>query len=224
MNNIAEVLFGMRDEDYKAFTASLLPTVDKDNIVGVRTPQLRALAKEMIVSGSAKEFVSLLPHRFFDENQLHAFILNEEKNFEKCVKEVDRFLPFIDNWATCDQLSPKIFYRKKAELPPYIEKWLGGGTYSIRFAVGAYMRYFLGDDLSAEYFERVVGITSDEYYVNMMRAWYFATALAKNYDFAIGVFERRSLDVFTHNAAIKKACESFRVGEKEKAYLKTLKR
>lgn len=224
MTYIQERLFALQDRKYRDFQSGLIPNVDKSIFIGVRTPDLKALAKELYKSEAAEEFLHALPHRYFDENQLHSFMLCLEKDFDRCIALTEIFLPYIDNWATCDQTSIKVFQKNREKLLPYIEKWIASDhTFTIRFGVSSYMRYFLGDDFKTEYAERVAAIKSEEYYVNMMIAWYFATALAKNYDEVIGFIERGVLDDFTHNKTIQKACESFRVTEEHKKYLKSLK-
>ena len=221
---IRDELFGLRDEKYGEFQAKLLPTVDPASIIGVRTPELRKLAKKMAKREEIGEFLGALPHQCFDENQLHAFILSEMKDYEKCIEEVSRFLPYIDNWATCDQLSPKVFKKHRQELLNPVKIWIcSDQTYTIRFAVGMLMEHFLNEDFDRAYPEMVSGIRSEEYYVNMMTAWYFATALAKQYDAVLPYIEGRRLDVWTHNKAIQKAVESYRIAPEQKEYLKSLK-
>jgi 3-methyladenine DNA glycosylase AlkD len=221
---IQKRLFALQDEKYRAFQIPLIPNVPEEAMIGVRTPALRQFAKELAKSGDAAEFLTDLPHQYFDENQLHAFILCEMKDFGRCIEEVCRFLPYIDNWATCDQLSPKVFKKHRAELFGYIREWLGSGeTYTMRFGIGMLMEHFLDEDFDPAYPEAVAQIRSDEYYVNMMIAWYFATALAKRYDEILPYIEKKRLDRWTHNKAIQKAVESNRVSDEHKAYLKTLK-
>ena len=221
---IQKRLFEMRDEKYRDFQAKLIPTVSPESIIGVRTPDLRAYARELAGTPQAKAFLGKLPHRCFDENQLHAFILSLEKDFDTCASEVNRFLPFVDNWATCDQLSPKVFAKHKSELLGYINLWLSSGeTYTVRFAVGMLMQHFLDGDFDISYAETVAAIRSDEYYVNMMVAWYFATALAKQYESVLPFIEKKKLDEWVHNKAIQKAIESYRVTDERKAYLRSLK-
>lgn len=221
---IREQLFELQDKKYAEFQAKLIPTVSPETIIGVRTPQLRAYAKQVAKMEKKQEFLQDVPHQYFDENQLHAFVISEEKEFDRCMQELERFLPYIDNWATCDQLSPKVFKKHKTELLPYIEKWLSSGhTYSMRFGIGMLMQHFLDDMFEVKYAERVAGIRSEEYYINMMIAWYFATALAKQYDSILPYIEKKRLDVWTHNKAIQKAVESYRITPQQKEYLKTHK-
>lgn len=224
MTEIQKRLFELQDEKYRDFQVKLIPTVDPATVIGVRTPELRKLAKELSKRDDIDAFLETLPHNHFDENQLHAFILSGMKDFTKCMTGVCGFLPFIDNWATCDQLSPKVFGKNKAELLAYINEWLQSDeTYTIRFAAGMLMEHFLDDDFDIKYPEMVAGIESDEYYVNMMRAWYFATALAKQYDSVISFIEEKRLDKWTHNKTIQKSVESYRITPEQKAYLKSLK-
>ena len=221
---IIERLNALRDPAYAEFQRKLIPTVAPESIVGVRTPELRALAKELIQTGEAEAFLNELPHRYFDENQLHAFILSEDKDFERCLSRVSAFLPYVDNWATCDQMSPKVFKKHSAELLPVIENWLHAEhVYTVRFAVGMLMEHFLDGDFDPRYLEWVSAVRSREYYVNMMVAWYFATALAKQYEAAFPYIRDRRLPVWTHNKAIQKAAESYRVPPEHKAALKACK-
>lgn len=217
-------LFNMQDEKYGAFQAKLIPTVEADTIIGVRTPELRKYAGQLLKRDDIQEFLNDLPHKYFDENQLHAFILSGMKDYEKCVNEVNKFLPCVDNWATCDQMSPKVFKKHRPELTGSIKVWLKSKeTYTIRFGIGMLMEHFLDDDFDLKYPEAVSKIRSDEYYVNMMTAWYFATALAKQYESVLPYIEGKKLDTWTHNKAIQKAVESYRITDEQKAYLKSLK-
>lgn len=218
-------LFSLQDLGYRAFQSRLIPTVDPDSIIGVRTPALRKYAKELAKNPEVSLFLSALPHAWFDENQLHAFLISEEKDFDTCVREVNRFLPYIDNWATCDQLSPRVFRKHRDELLPQIQIWLRSNrTYTIRFGIGMLMQHYLDDRFDPAYPELVAGIRSEEYYVNMMIAWYFSTALAKQYAQIVPFFETPRLDPWTHNKAIQKAVESFRITAEQKTYLRGLKR
>lgn len=225
MNEIQKYLFENQDLKYRDFQANLTPNLGKEDFIGVRTPVLKAYAKQLIKEGGAEEFIKILPHQYFEENQLHAFIISGEKSFKKCIAEVERFLPFVDNWATCDQLRPKCFAKNKEALLSFIYKWIESGeTYIVRFAVGMLMCHFLDDDFDEKYLKTVSDIRSDEYYINMMKAWYFATALAKQYEKTLPLIENGALDKWTHNKAIQKAVESYRITDEQKAYLKTLKR
>ncbi|MCR5016013.1 MAG: DNA alkylation repair protein [Ruminococcus sp.] len=221
---INAALTRLRDEEFAVFTQKTIPNLSADRFIGVRTPDLRKFAKELKKREDIGDFLAILPHRYFEEDQLHSFIISEEKDFSRCMELTEAFLPYIDNWATCDQLSPKVFAKHNSELLPYIDIWLvSEHTYTVRFAVGALMRYFLGDDFKSKYADRVAAIVSDEYYINMMRAWYFATALAKNYDDILPYIEQKRLDTWTHNKTIQKAAESFRVTDEHKQYLRSLK-
>lgn len=222
--DIRAALFELRDEEYRAFQGKLIPTVRPENFIGVRTPELRKLAKQMSKREGIGVFLADLPHRYFDENQLHAFILSEMKDFGECISAVERFLPCVDNWATCDQMSPKVFKKHRPELLERVRIWLESGhAYTVRFAIGMLMTHFLDEDFNADYLALVAGIRSEEYYVRMMAAWYFATALAKQYDAALPYIEERRLEPWTHNKAIQKALESYRVSEEHKCRLRSLK-
>ena len=223
-NEIVARLFQMRDAEYAAFQAKLIPTVGAEGIIGVRTPELRKLAKLLYKDGDAASFLTYLPHEYFDENQLHAFIISLESEFDGCAAHVESFLPHIDNWATCDQLSPKAFKREPEKLLPFIRSWIASdATYTVRFAIGMLMQHFLGSLFRTEYADMVAAIRSDEYYVNMMAAWYFATALAKQYDAVLPYLEGRRLAAWTHDKAIQKGIESRRLTDAQKEYLRTLK-
>lgn len=218
-------LFRLQDKEYRDFQIKLIPSVNKDTVIGVRTPALRKYAAQLFRREDIGAFLEELPHAFFDENQLHAFIISEIRDFEKCAAATDAFLPYVDNWATCDQLSPKVFAKHRRELLPYIRRWIGSGeTYIIRFGTGMLMSHFLDEDFDPVYPEMVAAIRSEEYYVRMMSAWYFATALAKQYERILPYLEDQRLDVWTHNMAIRKACESRRISPEQKNYLKKLRR
>ena len=224
VQDIQQELFRLQDQGYRDFQAKLLPTVALERMIGVRTPALRAYAKALSKTPAGESFLRDLPHAYFDEDQLHAFLLSEIRDFDRCVNQVDRFLPYVDNWATCDQLSPRCFKKHRRELLPYILRWIDSGeTYPVRFGVGMLMQHFLDEDFDPAYLSWVKKIESGEYYVNMMRAWYFATALAKQYDAAVCYLEQGALDPWTHNKAIQKAVESYRITPAQKEYLKTLK-
>ena len=225
MTEIESKLFALQDKAYGAFQAKLIPGMDPESFIGVRTPDLRRMAKEMMKEGGYEAFLSVLPHRYFDENQLHAFIISEMKDFDRCLAETERFLPYVDNWATCDQMSPKVFKKHRPELLETVKRWiLSDRVYTVRFAIGMLMEHFLDGDFDPAYPEFVATIRSEEYYVNMMRAWYFATALAKQWDAIILYVEENRLDVWTHNKTIQKAVESYRITDGQKEYLKTLRR
>jgi len=217
-------LFELQDTEYKEFTCKLIPTVDPDAVIGVRTPLLRKLAKEYARTPQAEEFMAALPHKYYEENNLHGFLIETIKDYDSAIRAVEEFLPFIDNWATCDQISPKVFKKHLPELYERIKIWLKSDrTYTVRFGVGMLMSLYLDDSFRQEMPELVAGIRSEEYYINMMIAWYFATALAKQPDAVMPFLQQRRLDKWTHNKAIQKAIESYRISEETKAYLRTLK-
>ena len=221
---IVEELFRMQDKDYALMQTKIIPTVAADRIIGVRTPALRTFAKSLYKDSDIDAFLSSVPHQYFDEDQLHAFILSLEKNFDKCIAEVDAFLPYIDNWATCDQLSPKVFKKHPEKLFPYIQSWIKSDrTYTVRFAIGMLMQHFLDERFDVKYADLAAAVRSEEYYVNMMIAWYFATALAKQYESILPYLEEKRLDDWVHNKAIQKSVESYRITDEQKTYLKTLK-
>lgn len=217
-------LFANQDTAYRDFQAKLIPNLEDGKMIGVRTPTLRKMAKQYAKQEDIGTFLDTLPHTYFDENQLHAFIISERKDFAQCIAELTRFLPFIDNWATCDQLSPKVFKKHRQELLPHINEWLASNlTYVVRFGIGMLMEHFLDEDFDLQYPETVSKLRSEEYYINMMIAWYFATALAKQYEAVLPFLENNKLAPWTHNKAIQKAVESLRITPEQKAYLKSLK-
>ena len=223
-DEITAELFRLQDKKYAAFQAKVIPTADAESIIGVRTPELRSLAKRIFKDEDTALFLECLPHQYFDENQLHAFVISLEKDFYKCIAEVEAFLPFIDNWATCDQLSPKAFKKEPEKLLPYIDTWIRSDkVYTVRFAIGMLMEHFLGERFHPKYADMAAAVRSDEYYINMMVAWYFATALAKQYSSILPYIEGKKLDDWTHNKTIQKCVESNRISAEQKAYLKTLK-
>ena len=222
--SIRSSLFDVQDRAYRDFHARLIPTVDKERIIGVRTPQVRSLAKTFEKDPKIKDFFSDLPHYYYEENNVHISLIGRIKDYESCLCELERFLPYIDNWATCDMESTKVFAKHTEELLGPIRQWLASGeTYTVRFAIRMLMSFYLGDNFSTEYPDMVSNVRSEEYYINMMAAWYFATALAKQYDAVIPYMEQKKLAPWTHNKAIQKARESFRITPEQKAYLKTLR-
>ena len=224
METIINELYAMQDTGYREMQIKILPTVSADTIIGVRTPELRKYAKTLSKEDTGRSFISELPHRFFEENQLHAFILSEMKDYDSCVSELETFLPYVDNWATCDQMSPKIFKKHRAELLTKAKEWIHSDKpYTIRFGIGMLMEHYLDEDFDVAYPDMVAELRSEEYYVNMMIAWYFATALAKQYDVVLPYIENERLDTWTHNKAIQKAVESYRITPEQKQYLKTLR-
>lgn len=217
-------LFKLQDSEYKNFHAKLIPTVNPDTIIGIRTPALRKFAKKLSNTQEAEDFLEILPHKYYDENNLHAFLIEAVKDYNRSIELTDRFLPYVDNWATCDLMSPKIFARHTDELFKKIKLWIKSDkVYTVRYGIGMLMKYFLDENFEKSYLELVANITSEEYYINMMIAWYFATALAKQYDSAIKFIEQQKLNKWTHNKAIQKAIESLRISPEQKAYLRTLK-
>lgn len=224
IQKVQQDLFTMQDLKYRDFHAKLMPTVDKDSVIGVRVPMLRTYAKKFGKTEEAKQFLEILPHQYYEENNLHGLLIDQMKDYELCIEELIRFLPYINNWATCDILSVKAV---KGHLDSYIKniyQWLESDyTYTIRFGINMLMRYYLEEEFKIEYPEKVAAIRSEEYYVNMVRAWYFATALAKKYDQVLPFLEEQKMDVWTHNKTIQKAIESYRITLEQKEYLRTLK-
>jgi len=217
-------LFELQDLKYRDMQIRTIPTVKPEAIIGVRTPELRKMAKEIGQEADTAAFLNDLPHSYFEENQLHAFILSGMKDYGECLGTLETFLPYVDNWATCDQMSPKVFRKHRKELLKSIRKWIRSGkTYTIRFGIGMLMEHYLDEDFDPAYPELAADVRSEEYYVNMMTAWYFATALAKQYEAVLPYIENRRLDDWTHNKAIQKAVESYRIMPEQKEYLKTLK-
>ena len=219
---VRKELLSMQDEAYKSFHSKLMPTVDADSVIGIRVPILRKYAKKL---ENYEDFHSDLPHKYYEENNLHAFLIEREKDFDKCIELLENFLPFVDNWATCDSMKPPVLKKYPEKLLKYIKKWIASkDTYKIRYAVNLLMSYYLDENFDASFVEYVLKIKSDEYYVNMMRAWYFATALSKRYEELLPYIESGALDLWTHNKAIQKSIESLRISKEQKEYLKTLKK
>ncbi len=222
--DIRSELFANQDTKYREMQIKIIPSIAADSIIGVRTPILRSMAKTLSKNENISEFLDELPHRYFEENQLHAFIISGIKDYDDCMDKLQIFLPYVDNWATCDQMSPKVFKKHKAGLLEHIREWISSDKpYTIRFGTGMLMEHFLDEDFDPVYPEMVSVLRSDEYYVNMMIAWYFATALAKQYDAVLPFIEGQKLDKWTHNKAIQKSVESYRITPEQKEYLKTLK-
>jgi 3-methyladenine DNA glycosylase AlkD len=226
MQTVSSVLHENKDEKYADFQRKLIPNIPPETIIGVRTPILRKMAKQIAKDDSlCKEFMGECPHEFFEENQLHGFIISGMKDFDECITSLENFLPCIDNWATCDQTSPKVFTHHKDELMPHIVNWLSSEhTYTLRFGIGMLMQHYLKEDFKREYIGMVTGVKSGEYYVNMEIAWYMATALAFRWDDAVTFIENGCLDKWTHNKTIQKAIESYRIPGDRKDYLRTLKK
>ena len=223
---ITQKLIALADAPYRDFTAGLIPTVDKARIIGVRTPAMRTLAKELLKNESEKAmaFLEELPHYYYEENNLHAFIIAELKDFEQVMKYTERLLPYIDNWATCDTFAPKIFLKYPEETLVYVQKWLAStDTYTVRYGIGILLSNYLDEHFNPVHLQWVTAIQSDEYYINMMLAWFFATALAKQWEATIPYLENKRLARWTHNKAIQKARESYRISAEQKEYLKSLK-
>ena len=219
-----ELLFQLQDKGYRDFQSKLIPTIPVETIIGVRIPTIRKLAKEYGKDPESVEFLKQLPHTYYDENILHALLVAEIKDYEVCVKEVERFLPYVDNWAVCDIYSPKVFRKNKGKLIDKIREWTASDhPYTCRFGMEMLMTHFLDEDFRVEYLEIPAAVHSEEYYVNMMIAWFYATALAKQWDATIGYIEDQRLDTWTHNKTIQKARESYRITPEQKEYLKTLK-
>ena len=224
LNVISEELFALQDTEYQVFQSKLMPTIPPETVIGVRTPLLRKRAKELAGTPQAESFLHDLPHRYYEENNLHAFLIEQIRDYDTALAETERFLPYINNWATCDCFCPKVFAKHKAELLIPLRRWLGSDqTYTVRYAMGMLMRYYLDEDFQPEYLAWVAGVHSEESYLNMMRAWYFATALAKQPDAALPWLTDRRLDVWTHNKTIQKAAESYRIPPEMKQQLRELR-
>lgn len=221
---VQENLFALADKEYKNFHSKLMPTVNPDLIMGVRVPVLRKFAKDFGKTELAEEFINILPHKYYEENNLHGFLIEQIRDFDACIEALDKFLPYVDNWATCDMTSPKILGKKTDCLLVRINEWIKSDkTYTVRYGIGMLMRYYLDKNFEKEHLKIVSGINSEEYYINMMIAWYFATALAKQWESTLPYIENRVLPVWVHNKAIQKAVESNRISTEQKEYLKTLK-
>ena len=221
---VREQLFAKQDLKYRDFTAKLLPNVEKERIIGVRAPEITRLSRQLRKEGGAEEFLASLPHAYFEEDNLHAALLSAQRDTEALFPALETFLPYVDNWATCDTLRPAVFKKHPAVLPGKIRRWMEAEhPYTVRFGIGMLMSYYLDDAFLSEYPARVAAVQSDEYYVNMMIAWYFATALAKQYDAVIPYLEEHRLSRWCHNKTIQKAIESHRISDGHKAYLRALR-
>lgn len=217
-------LFALQDKEYKAFQEKLIPTVRSETVIGIRTPVLRRFAAEFVKTENAAPFLSSLPHTYYEENNLHAFLLEKMTDFEATAEAVDAFLPYIDNWETCDMMSPKIFAKNKEKLLPYIKKWLRSShVYTVRFAIVMLMKHYLDEDFRPEYLKWTVNISSKEYYIQMAIAWFFAEALTKQYEAALPFLTEKRLSPWIHNKTISKASDSFRIPKETKIFLKTLR-
>ena len=224
MNTLQRQLFDLQDLKYREFHSKLMPGIAKETIIGIRTPVLRNFVKEFRKTDEAKLFLAELPHQYYEENNIHMMLIAQIRDYETCIAEVNRFLPYINNWATCDLPAPKCFEEYREELLPVVREWLlTTDTYTIRYGIGLLMRLYLDDMYRPEYADLVARVRSEEYYVNMMIAWYFATALAKQWDTVIPYLEERKLDRWVHQKTIQKAVESFRITPELKVYLKSLR-
>lgn len=224
MTDLQKRLFDLQDKEYKEFHQKLMPTVNPDCVIGIRTPVLRKFAKDFAMEDGAEKFLKSLPHKYYEENNLHAFLLMGEKDFDTALAKTEEFLPYIDNWATCDVFKPKVFAKNTDRLIGRIYEWIKSDkTYTVRYGIGLLMSYYLDENFKEEYAKTVSQVRSDEYYINMMIAWYFATALAKQYDSVIKYLTEKRLPDWVHNKTIQKAVESFRISPETKEYLKTLR-
>ena len=219
-----ELLFQLQDKGYRDFHSKLIPTIPEETIIGIRMPAMRKLAKEYAKDPESEDFLKQLPHTYYDENVLHALLVAEIRDYDTCVREVEHFLPYVDNWAVCDVFSPKVFRKNRDKLIEKVREWSASERpYTCRFGMEMLMTHFLDEDFRSEYLEIPAAVHSEEYYVNMMIAWFYATALAKQWDATIGYVEKHRLDPWTHNKTIQKARESYRITPEQKEYLKTLK-
>ncbi len=222
--DILKELFKLQDTEYKSFHSKLIPDIDPDTIIGIRVPVLRKLAKSIKNDAQIEKFKKDLPHKYYEENNLHAFLICETRDFDLCIEELDRFLPYVDNWATCDSIRPVCFKSNKDKLLKYINIWIKSeNTFTVRFAIEMLMIHFLDACFFDDFHELVLNVRSDEYYVKMMIAWYFATALAKQWDATIKILEHKNLSEWIYNKTIQKAVESYRITDKQKEYLRSLK-
>ena len=219
--SIYERLLSYQDEKYKDFQSKLVPNIDKKTIIGVRTPQMRKIVKEIYGTKEATICLQTLPHQYYEENLIHFFLISKIKDFDECVKEVEKFLPYINCWPVCDQTTPLVFKKNHDKLLPLIKKWINSNhVYTARFGMRMLMNEFLNDDFKEEYLEWVSSKSGDDYYLKMMAAWFFATALAKQYNATIKYIKNRCLDPWIHQKTIQKAVESYRVSDEHKEYLK----
>ena len=224
LTEVQKQLFELQDIKYRDFHSKLMPETDKERVIGIRVPVLRKFAKEFAKTPEAEAFLQQLPHYYYEENNLHMMLITGIKDYPKCMEEVQRFLPYIDNWATCDFPEPKCFRKNKEAVLTEVKKWIKSSeTYTIRYGIGMLMRLFLDEDFSPEYLEMAAGVQSQEYYVNMMIAWYFATALAKQWDATVPYIEQHKLSDWVHRKTIQKAVESYRITSEQKEYLKSFR-
>lgn len=223
-NILLDILFENRDIQYQAFQSRLIPNIEPEKIIGVRTPVLRKIAKGFSKTPESKEFLQSLPHKYYEEDNVHGAIISDMKDFDEVIESLNNFLPYVDNWATCDLMSPKIFKKNTEKLLPHIHRWIKSShTYTVRFAIEMLMSFYLGENYDDSYGQLVASVKSEEYYINMMIAWYFATALAKNYEEVLPYLQEKRLEKWTHNKTIQKAVESYRITKEQKEFLKTLK-
>ena len=221
---IKDRLMKVKDDKYKEFQAKLVPNIPSNNIIGIRTPEMRKIAKEVFNSKDRDLFLNDLPHKYYEENLIHFFVISMIKDFDETIKRVDEFLPYVDCWPVSDQATPKSFKKNHDKLLPYIKKWIKSKhIYTARFGIRMLMNEYLGDDFKKEYLDLVASVKGEDYYLKMMVAWYFATALAKRYDETIPYFEKHVLSEWTHKKAIQKAIESYRVTDEHKKYLSSLR-
>ena len=224
IKEIRQGLFALKDEKYKEFQKKLIPTVDENTVIGVRMPVLRKYAKDVSGTPGAVIFMQTLPHEYYEENNLHGMLIETMKDYDECIAYLEEFLPYVDNWATCDLISPRVFKKHKDELLVKIKEWMASDrVYTIRFGMEMLMTHFLDEDFKPEYLGMSADVHSEEYYVNMMIAWFFATALAKQYEASLPYIENHCMDRWTHNKTIQKAIESYRITDEQKRYLKSLK-
>lgn len=224
ITNVQTHLFELQDLKYRDFHAKLMPTVNKEKIIGVRTPALRVFAKKYGKTDEAKEYLQILPHQYYEENNLHGLLIEQIKDYDTCLEELERFLPYIDNWATCDLLALHMMKKHRDIFIREVYRWMESDQpYTIRFGISMLMRHYLDEGFKPEYPEKVATIRLEEYYVNMMRAWYFATALAKQYEKILPFLEEQRMDIWTHNKTIQKSIESYRITQEQKDHLRTLR-
>ena len=224
IHDVQKRLFEMQDAEYRDFHAKLVPTMEKTKFIGIRTPMLRKFAKKFGKTEESEIFLQVLPHQYYEENNLHGLLIEQIRDYDKCLEELERFLPFIDNWATCDLLALHMMKKHRDIFIREVFRWIESDQpYTIRFGISMLMRHYLDEEFKTEYPEKVAAIRSEEYYVNMMRAWYFSTALAKQYENVLPFLEKRQMDVWTHNKTIQKAIESYRITSEQKEYLRTLR-
>ena len=224
LTELQKQLFELQDIKYRDFHSKLMPETAKEKIIGIRTSVLRKFARVLAGTPESEDFLQQLPHQFYEENNLHMMLIAQIKDYDKCISETEKFLPYIDNWATCDSPLPKCFDKNKEDILERAKKWIAADTtYVKRYGMGVMMRLFLDEDFKEEYIQLVAGVKSEEYYVNMMIAWYMATALAKQWDAAIPYIQEHRLSEWVHRKSIQKAVESYRITPEQKDYLKGLR-